>query len=273
MNQPGSTKLRAGINAAIQDVIDGAKNHEFWMTFGMNDIKAKYRRSKLGQWWITLSVAIFIFVIGTLYRGIFNANSGTYLAYLAIGYITWLFIQDSVNQGCMVIRGAKPFMMQKSWPISTFVYRLVYRELLILAHHAILLPPIFMWLKLWPGFGGVFYAFLGLALTVITAFWVILLLTIISLRFPDIPPIINSLMRMAFFATPIIWLHRDLGKVGDLVMLLNPFGYFIKIVRDPLLGNGLPLSAWGGALTLSLITTCIALLALSLTKEKLSYWL
>ncbi len=261
------------IQNAIQDVIEGAKLRQFWMTFGLNDIKAKYRRSKLGQWWITLSVASFIFVIGGLYRGIFNADSGTYMAYLAIGYITWLFIQESVNSGCGVLAQAKAFMLQKSWPASTFVYRLVYRELLVFAHHAILLPPIFLWLGLWPGLSGILYGLLGLCLTAFTAFWVIFLLAIISLRYRDFPPIAQSLMRMAFFATPIIWIERDLGTFGEWVVLLNPFGYFLKIVRDPLLGLGFPVQAWLVAIALSLFTMLLTLITLSITKDRLNYWL
>ncbi len=261
------------IKDVIQDVIDGAKSYEFWMTFGMNDIKAKYRRSKLGQWWITLSVALFILVIGALYQGIFNADSKTYLVYVAIGYIIWLFMQDSIGSGCLVIAQAKPFLLQKKWPISTFIYRLVYREILIFFHHVVLVPPLFLWLGLWPGLIGIFYSILGMLLVIFTSFWIIFLLAIISLRFRDFSPIIQSLLRMAFFATPIIWQERNLGQLGEYINLLNPFGYFLKIVREPLLGNSFPQQAW-------LVSSCISvgLLVLTLcvfasTNKRIQYWL
>lgn len=261
------------IEISIKDVVNGAKEHHFWMTFGMNDIKAKYRRSRIGQWWITLSVALFIFVIGGLFRGIFDDNSGTYMAYLSVGYITWLLINDSVCLGCSILSQAKPFLLQKSWPTSTFVYRLIYRETLIFAHHAVLLPPIFLWLGLWPGISGLVYGFLGLALTIFAAFWVIIFLAIISLRYRDFPPIVQSLMRMAFFATPIIWIDRDLGDFDKWIVWLNPFGYFIKIVRDPLLGLGFPFHAWGISIGLTSAAVIASLTILSVTKSRLNYWL
>lgn len=259
--------------SAIKDVIAGAKQYEYWTVFGMNDIKAKYRRSKIGQWWITLSVATFIFVIGGLYRGIFDADSGTYLVYLAVGYITWLFIQDSVNLGCMIIIQAKSVMMQQSWPISTFVYRLIYREILIFAHHIILVPLILIWVGLWPGFGGILLSFLGFILVVFTAFWVAMLLAIISLRYRDFPPIAQSVIRVAFFATPVIWIERNLGTFGEWVVLLNPFGYFLKIVRDPILGYGFPTQAWLVAISISLVTMLISIMTIAFTKKRISYWL
>ena len=87
------------IREAFYDIIFGAKNFQFWTVFATNDVKSKYRRSKLGQGWITLSVAIFLVVIGSLYQRIFNSANELYLAYLAVGYVTWLFFQDCVNFG------------------------------------------------------------------------------------------------------------------------------------------------------------------------------
>ncbi len=258
---------------AWQDVFKGARHYQFWTVFGLNDVKAKYRRSKLGQWWITLSVAIFIVVIGGLYGSIFNTEGTNYLAYMAFGYISWLFIQDSVNLGCQILVQSKPFMLQKGWPVSTFIYRLIYREVMVVAHHAILFPPILLWLGYWPGFAHIIFALLGFVLTVITAFWVVMIISIVSLRYRDFPPIAQSLMRMAFFATPIIWIHRDMGAFGDWIVLLNPFGYFIKIIRDPLIGEGVPTQAWSISIGLSFATALLALFVLSITKKRITYWL
>ncbi len=107
---------------AIQDVIDGAKNYEFWMTFGMNDVKAKYRRSKLGQLWITLSVAAFIFVIGGLYKSLLGTNIENYLSYISIGYVLWLFMQNIVSTSGVAIKESRPMIFQRHWPVSTFIF-------------------------------------------------------------------------------------------------------------------------------------------------------
>ncbi len=258
---------------AIEDVVKGAQNHEFWMTFGLNDIRSKYRRSKMGEWWITLSVALFIFVIGGLYRGIFSADSGSYLAYLAIGYILWLFISNTITTGCSCLVGARPFMLQRNWPVSSFVYRLIYREILVIAHHAVIIPPIMIWLKLWPGFLGIFLALIGFAICVFTAFWVALFLGIVTLRYRDIPPLVQSLMRLAFFATPIIWFNRNLGEFGTIIYNINPFRYFIEVVRSPLLGEVVPLHDWFITIAWALGACVIAIATLSVTKTRINYWL
>lgn len=261
------------MRAAFSDVVLGMKDHEFWMTYGLNDVRAKYRRSKLGQWWITLTVALFILVIGGLYRGIFDADGGTYLAYLAVGYIAWLLMSDTVSSGCMILAQSRMLMIQRKRPFSTYMYRLVYREVLYFMHHVVLLVPIFMWLDLWPGFGAIGLSLLGLAMIVFTSFWVVMILSILTLRFRDIPPLTQSIMRMAFFATPVIWIDRNLGEFGQWVLLLNPFGYYLAIVRDPLLNGSVDPVDWITAAGLTATLVAFALATLSLTHKKITYWL
>jgi len=41
---------------------------------GWNDIRQRYRRSTLGPFWITLSVAFFIVVLGEIYSRIFHVE-------------------------------------------------------------------------------------------------------------------------------------------------------------------------------------------------------
>ena len=254
------------------DIWGGLTRFEFWMTFGMNDIKAKYRRSALGQLWITLSVAVFIVVIGGLYKGIFSSHDGSYLTYLGVGYILWLFISDSLNTGCTALIKAKNFMLQREVPVSTFSFRLIYREFLTTLHHLILLPPIFIWANQWPGFENIAISIIGFTIVIFTTFWAILFLSIVSLRYRDIQPVVTSLVRMAFFATPIIWIERDLGPFGNWVTLFNPFGYFLKVVRNPLLSESVLFLDWIVVLILAFATMFITLITLAISKNKLVYW-
>lgn len=268
-----NSKIIKDIKSALQDIAVGIKNYQFWIIFGNNDIKSKYRRTKLGQWWITLSVAIFIFVVGGIFGSTFYSDYEFYLVYLSIGYISWLFMQECVNVGSSILTQAKPFLLQKNWPKSIFILRLIYRETLILLHHILLLPIIFIWQGFWPGINNIIVSLCGLIFTIFTAFWVTLFFSIIGIRYRDFPKLIQSLMRIVFFTTPIIWIDRNIGKLGEIVVVYNPFVYFLKIIRDPLLGHGFPSDAWILAIIISIFCILISLITLSITKDKLNYWL
>ena len=258
---------------AVGDVRAGFARHEFWRTFAANEIASRYRRSRLGQFWITLSVAIFIVVVGGLYRGIFNADSGTYFAYFGVGYVIWLLLSDTINRSCTIFTSNKVFLLQAATPVSVFVYQLVLAELYTFAHHLVILPPIFLYLGLWPGWDGILLSLAGLVLAVYVAFWVALALGVAALRYRDLAPIVQSFIRMAFFATPIIWLERDLGGWGNVINTLNPFRYFVTLTRSPLLGEPVPAADYVVSLGIAAFATLAGLSVLALTRTRITYWL
>jgi ABC-2 type transport system permease protein/lipopolysaccharide transport system permease protein len=53
-------------------------------------------------------------------------------------------------------------------------------------------------------------------------------------------------MRIAFLATPIIWMPGDGGSGGVMgaFLVFNPFFHFVEVVRAPLLGDQVSLLSW-----------------------------
>ena len=64
---------------------------EFWGTFAWNDVKARYRRSRIGQFWITISVGLFVLGVGLVYSGIFGIPMAQYMPRVAVAYVVWTF--------------------------------------------------------------------------------------------------------------------------------------------------------------------------------------
>ena len=64
-----------------------------------------------------------------------------------------------------------------------------------------------------------------------------LLLGAFCARFRDIQPIVNSVMQIGFFMTPVIWKPDQLGAAGIAKLPLNPFFDLLEIVRGPILGS------------------------------------
>ncbi|AVX06236.1 O-antigen export system permease protein RfbD (plasmid) [Maritalea myrionectae] len=261
---------------AIRDVIDGTKQYEFWVTFGKNDIKSRHRRSVLGQWWITLSVAVFIFAIGGLYRGAFEHENGNYLLYFSVGYIVWQFISATVNGSSQILNKSEAFIRQNFFGgYSVYLYRLVYREVLVFAHHSVIFPIVLLivgWEHV-PSVIGLLLALLGMSWVILTAFFGGIIVSIVAVRWPDFVPIIQNLVRLAFFATPIIWREGSLGATGLFVSKINPFAHYIAIVRDPLLAEGSLLNSWAYVLVFTSMVIGLAFMALGYAKRKLIFWL
>jgi ABC-2 type transport system permease protein len=121
----------------------------------------------------------------------------------------------------------------------------------------------------------------AMALVVVNAVWVALLFGIISTRFRDIPPVINSFINLIFFMTPIVWHTGVLNKVTEgqgsgnwrvLIAELNPLYHFVEIVRAPLIGHAQSWHHWVVVGAFTIAGWALAFVALRNYRARVSYW-
>src|SRR5437879_8406258 len=74
-------KTRTFLDATQRDLLSALKDWPLWTMLGWNDIRQRYRRSTLGPFWITLSMATFIGVLGVIYSRIFHVDVEIYLPF------------------------------------------------------------------------------------------------------------------------------------------------------------------------------------------------
>ena len=83
---------------AWRDLRDGAALWRLWMTLGGNDIVRRYRRSLLGPFWLTISMAVMVIALGLLYSQILNVAIDKYIPYLCVGLLIWGFISTLLTE-------------------------------------------------------------------------------------------------------------------------------------------------------------------------------
>lgn len=257
---------------AVADIVDGWRQRALWSRLAWLDILLRYRGSVIGPFWLTLSMLIMLVAMGFIYGGIFQASREEYLPYLALGLIVWSLVSNLLLDSCVCFVKAEHLIKQVRLAHSVHVYRMLYRNLIIFAHNLPLYVGICLLFSLNPGL-GVLGAVLGLVLVFINAQWVAILLGMLCARFRDIIPVVNSLVQVAFFVTPVIWLPDLLPVSRAWVYELNPFHHFIAIVRAPMLGQGMPLVSVGVALGLAVVGWAITLLFFRRFRRRLAYWI
>ena len=219
---------------AIRDVADGAAMWRLAFTLGWLDIKLRYRGSVLGPFWLTLSTAVMVVAMGVLYATLFKMDIQAYLPYLALSLVLWNAIGGMVGDACVCFTSAEGTIRSMRMPFTLYGVRTVIRNVLVLAHNVIVIVGVFTYFDIWPGAEGLL-ALPALALWAVDGFAACLLLGTFCARFRDIPPIVGSVMQIAFFLTPIIWQPTLIGADVP-YLVLNPFYPLLAIVRDPLLG-------------------------------------
>jgi len=261
---------RAAFAAAIGDLRDGATAWRIWTLLGWSELRRRYHRSLLGPFWITLSMAIFILLVG----GVFSQLSGTdlrsFMPYVATGYVTWLLLSSFVSDGCSVFISSTRFLRQMRLPKITFVLASVWRDLMVFAHN---LPVVLVILGIC-GVRPTFWTLMLIPAILATACaGVILALTLgmIASRFRDLIPIVTSLLQLMFFLTPVLYKPVHLGQAGALLDL-NPATHFIGIMRSAFLGEVPPLTNWLAVLGMLVVGAIGGFLLFVRFRARITYW-
>jgi ABC-type polysaccharide/polyol phosphate export permease len=76
-------KLRLG----LRDFFDAMRQSRAWFYLGFWEVKQRYQRSVLGPWWITISMLIFIVVMGVIYSRLFHQDVTEYLPFFTAGFL------------------------------------------------------------------------------------------------------------------------------------------------------------------------------------------
>jgi ABC-type polysaccharide/polyol phosphate export permease len=258
-------------NNALSDFKEGLRNKEFWLFAAWMDTKQRYRRSVLGPFWISLSLAIFVLSIGILWSKLFNIEIESYLPYFCCGLLVWNFIAGIINESCALFTRSQGILKQIKLPLSVYAFNLVTRHFIIFLHNFIVFIAVAIWFKI-NFLTEIIYILPALVIYSFTAFWVSILVGIFCTRFRDIEQIIPAITQIIFFMTPIIWKMEFLGKKAYFLGA-NPFYHFVEILRAPLLGYNATLLNYGYVLAFTLIGFCATLALFNKYGHRIIYWL
>jgi ABC-2 type transport system permease protein/lipopolysaccharide transport system permease protein len=94
---------------------------------------------------------------------------------------------------------------------------------------------------------------------------------IISARYRDVEPTIKALMAPMLLLTPVLWKPEMLGEYINYIYI-NPFTYFIGIVRNDLIGDKFDIYVWYGAIIITILQLLLFLIVYSAKRNRIVFW-
>jgi ABC-type polysaccharide/polyol phosphate export permease len=215
-----------------------------WSYLAFSDIQARYRRSSLGVFWITLTTLLSSTAIAFVYSSIFNIQFQTYLPYVMLGVCLWNFTATCINELTASLIQNRHLLLGRKIEPQWLWYRITVRNLIILAHSMLVVLPI-VWLSsgLLAPF-ALFESIAGMFLVSLILFTYGGLISVASTRYGDIPQAINALIGLAFLVTPVLWDVKVLGDKKSYLVEFNLFHHMVAVMRGPLLGQETHSSTW-----------------------------
>jgi len=265
-----SSQTKSRLRLALDDIREGVLSKDIWLMLGWLEVKQRYRRSVLGPFWLTISSALIISAMGPLYGKLFNQPIGDYFAFLAVSYIIWQLMSQIITDACYAFITAESYIKQVRLPLTVHIYRIMWRNLIIFLHNFVIVLLVLAYFRPALDWHLLLFPF-AILMFLVNAVWVSITLGLVCARFRDIPLIVNNLVLVAFFVTPIMWKPEMLGRYQWTVNL-NPFYHFLEIIRQPLLGGPVNLVSWLAVAGITVVGFAGMLKLFSRFRTRVAYW-
>lgn len=248
-------------------------NWRIFIMLGASDIKKRYTRSKIGQFWLTISLAVNIGVMGFVWAYLFKMPIKEYLPFLAAGTIIWGYISSCILEGTNLYVSATPYLQALNLPKLIYVNSLFVRNIIVLFHNLIVLIPILLFCSDHISFGDICASFIGFIVITLFLYPTVMILSLIGLRFRDFANIMGSLMQIVFYLTPIMWKVSLMPARFQDYLVLNPFAVFLSICRNPLFSTEISINYLLAAAIYIVLAWAVAFPFYSKFKSRITYWL
>lgn len=262
--------IRQTNNYFSADFLPGLLDYHSWKSLALRDIKTAYRRSYLGILWISLSMTITLVALSFVYSYLFPVTLSEYLPFLAVSYVTWGLISNSLNSACFVFISKHSYIKQRPIPLTVFILSNISMNTFIFLNN--MAVALFFVLVVGNGFSwSMLILPFSLLLIIVTAFSVSMILGTVTCRFRDAGQIVNSITQLAFFVTPILWKPEFLSD-RFIIAFANPFFHYIELIRAPIIEKEIPLTSLGITLAITTFLFGLGFWLINKRRKVIPFW-
>src|SRR5579859_2763048 len=130
--------LRPLRETAAGDLLRGLRRRELWGRLGWLDVRRRYRRTTIGPFWNSVTLAVYVLCVGTVGAAIWHQNIYDYLPFLVSGMIVWTLVSTIIVESCNVFITGQSLFRNIRFDYSILAYALVWRNLLVLLHNFVI---------------------------------------------------------------------------------------------------------------------------------------
>ncbi|OFE14576.1 hypothetical protein BA895_09460 [Humibacillus sp. DSM 29435] len=206
-------------------------------TLVRRDLRVRYARSAIGYLWTIIDPLAMALIYFVVFSYIFKRGSvgyQPYVLFITIGVLAWQWFSSSVNETSRSLLAEARLVRSTNLPRPLWVVRVVIAKGI---EFVLSLPVLaaFALVFILRGETTIHYRIVLVPVAIIMQALLLvglgLLLAPITVIFSDMPRIVRILLRMGFYATPIIYGAHAAPPVLQKVLLLNPMAGILEMYR------------------------------------------
>lgn len=196
------------------------------------DIRGKYKGSFLGILWSFINPLLSALVYAIVFPIILKNTQENYVTYLIIGILPWTFFVNVINQGTFCIVGNSGIIKKVYFPRAILPLSIVISGLINFLISCLI---IFIFL-FFSGIGfsiQILWVPLIILIQCIFSLGLILITSSINVYIRDAEYIINFIISILFYATPILYSSEMfIGTEFEWLSSINPMATIINSYKD-----------------------------------------
>lgn len=268
---PLPKNARSGAWVFFSDLAKTLRMHDTWLFMAWSDIRLRYQRTVIGPFWMVLVSFISIVCIAVLGALLFKVRFTDFFPYVACGMVMWQYISMMITDSCMVFLAQMGLIKNVNVSLLSFCLRMYVRNTIIMAHSLVVVAFVLMFFHVSVNF-SLLMIFPSLLIVSATSIALGIMFGFLCARFRDVLQLVQALIGILAFMTPIMWQPSMLGDKAHLAYL-NPLAHYIDILRMPLLGEMPPLSSYLVTLCFSGTLVLLSAWIYKVYHKRLVYWL
>ncbi len=257
--------------APIDELMSAVRYRDLIGQLIARDIRTRYKRSILGVAWTMVNPLVTMVVLTIVFGQIFRIEVGNYPAYLLSGVLVWNFFSQSTTAalhqlmwgGALFHRVYVPRTIFTVAAIGTGVVNLLLALVplaVIVALTGGLFTPALLWLVVVVPLLAMFA--LGIALLVST----------LSISFPDVIEMYAVVLNAWFFLTPVMYPVTIVPDQYLPLVMANPMFYLVSSFRIPIHDGLTPDPAvMGAAVLAATVSLLIGWIAFTSRADRIAY--
>lgn len=254
----------------LKEIRDVVRHRELlWQMVG-REVKARYKQSILGYFWVILNplaqMMVMSFAFSLILRIPTNSSANIpYSVFLFVALLPWTLFSNSLSSSCGALVGSASLITKIYFPRTILVLSTTIAKIIDFFFALSILIIYMIWYRLPVNF-NILWVIPIFLIQLIFTYGLSLFLAAANLLYRDIQYLLNLLLILWMYLTPIIYPADIVPDHYRFLFQLNPMAVIINAYRQTILGGGLPnLYSLSVALLLSLL---MLLLGLSYFKSR-----
>jgi lipopolysaccharide transport system permease protein len=258
------------INAGLTDIGEALRAFPLICYLAWSDLQARYRRSALGPWWLTLGTGLGTAGLGLVWSELFKLDRAVFVPALTAGLIMWQLLSGCMTEATTTYWRQASLIRNVRMPLALYPIQMVLKHGINFLH----VLPVFVLVAIVfdvPVNGHTLLVLPCLLLTFANLLWITLLLSMLGARFRDLEYLLMAAMPILMFLSPVFYRPSYLPVTGPLIWL-NPFSHLIELVRYPLLGASPPAFVVVTNLAILAAGSLLTLRVFGAKRDRIPYW-